>query len=146
MRHVSKALIITMGLLAVSLLSSGVRADDLLIGSFKLPHATSWRGMMLPAGDYTFKLANSQSDVRLLSVQGSKKTLTVLVFPQAACQTCRKGELTLEANGDNRVVSSLELPGYHVDFKGSWSNAEREQQAHKTKMTPEQVAVRVNSN
>jgi hypothetical protein len=148
MRHVSKALIITMGLIAVSLLSSGVRADDLTIGTFKLPHPTSWKGMMLPAGDYTFKLANSQSDVRVLTVQGekSKKTLNMLVFAQAACQNCRKSELTLAVNGDNRAVSSLELPGYHVDFRNSWSSAEREQMARKTRMTPEQVAVQSNSS
>lgn len=147
MRHVSKALVVVMGLLAVSLLSSGVRADELAIGSFKLPHATAWKSTMLPAGEYTFKLARTQSpDTRVLTVEGSKHTLNILVFTQAACQTCRKGELTLSVNGDDRVVTAMELPGYHVDFKSDWSSAQREQQARKTMKHSEQVAAQVNPN
>ena len=146
MRHVSKALLIAMGLLAVSLLSSGVRADDVIIGSFKLPHATAWKSTMLPAGEYTFKLARTQSDARVLTIEGSKHAMNVLVFAQSACQTCRKGELVLAVNGDDRVVTSMELPGYHVDFKSSWTNAQREQQARKSPKASEQVAVQVNQN
>jgi hypothetical protein len=146
MRFVSKGLALAMGLLTVGVLSSGVRADDVMVGSFKLPHTTSWRGMTLPAGDYEFKLARTQSDARMLTVQGSKQTLAVLVFAQDTCQTCRKSELTLDVNGESRVVSSLELPGYHVDFKRSWTKMEREQQARKSPASPEQVAVQVNSN
>lgn len=146
MRHVSKALLIVMGLLVVSLWSSGVRADDVIIGSFKLPHATAWKSTMLPAGEYTFKLARTQSDARVLMIEGSKHAMNVLVFPQSACQTCRKGELVLAVNGDDRVVTSMELPGYHVDFKSSWSSAQREEQARKAPKASEQVAVQVNQN
>lgn len=146
MRFVSKGLMLAVGLIAVGVLSSGVRADDMVAGTFKLPHATAWKGTMLPAGNYAFKLSRTQSDVNILSVQGSKKSLDVLVFTQAACQTCRKSELTLAVNGDNRVVSSIELPGYHMDFTKSWTKAEREQQARKSMSSPEQVAVQNNSN
>jgi hypothetical protein len=146
MRHVSKGLALAVALLAIGVMSSGVRADDMVAGSFKLPHAIAWKGTMLPAGDYRFKLVRTQSDVHVLSVEGSKKALDVLVFAQAACQTCRKSELTLAVNGDSRIVTSMELPGYHVDFKSSWTKAEREEQAHKPMHSPEQVAVQVNPN
>ena len=145
MRYASKALLVAMGLLAVSLMSSGVRADDMVVGTFKLPHATAWKSTMLPAGEYTYKLARTHSsDTRVLTVEGSKHTLNVLVFVEAACQSCRKGELTLSVNGDDRVVTAMELPGYHVDFKSSWSNAQREEMARKSMKHSEQVAVQVN--
>ena len=147
MRHVSKALLVVMGLLAVSLMSSGVRADEMIIGSFKLPHATAWKSTMLPAGEYRFKLARTQSsDTRVLTVEGSKHTMNMLVFAQSACQSCRKGELVLAVNGDDRAVTSMELPGYHVDFKSSRSSAQREEQARKAPKASEQVAVQVNQN
>jgi hypothetical protein len=144
MRYVSKALVIA-GLLAVCMLSSTIRADEAMIGSFKLTHPTRWRGEVLQAGDYTFKMTRKQSDVRLLRVSGPKRTLDVLVFAQSACETCRKGKLTIAVNGENQVVTSLELPGYHVDFNSSWSKAEREEQARKSPAS-EQIAVQVNQN
>ena len=141
MRYVSKALVVA-GLLAVGVLSSAVRANDLMIGSFKLPHPIEWKGTTLPAGNYTFKMVHTQSDARLLTVRGSNKALDVLVFAQSACETCRGAALNL--NSDNRVVNSLDLPGYHVDFTSGWSNAQREQ-ARKSPAS-EQIAVQVNQN
>ena len=146
MRYVSKVLIVVMGLISFGVLSSGVRADDLMIGSFKLPHPTAWKGMVLPAGDYTFKLSHTQTDVSLLSVRGSKQAMNVLIFARSACRTCRSSALTVAVNGDDRAVMSLDLPGYHVDFKSGWSKAEREQQSRKSATPSEQVAVTTNSN
>jgi hypothetical protein len=74
-------------------------------------------------------MVHTQSDARLLTVRGSNKALDVLVFAQSACETCRGAALNL--NSDNRVVNSLDLPGYHVDFTSGWSKAQREQ-AHKS--------------
>jgi hypothetical protein len=141
MRYVSKALVVA-GLLAVGVLSSAVRANDLMICSFKLPHPIEWKGTVLPAGNYTFKMVHTQSDARLLTVRGSKQALDVLVFAQSACETCRGAALNLAS--DNRVVTSMELPGYRVDFTSGWSKAEREQ-ARKSPAS-EQIAVQVNSN
>ena len=145
MRYVSKMLVVVVGLLAVSALSSAVRANDLMIGSFKLTHPIQWRGEVLRAGDYTFKMVRTQSDMRMLTVSSSKQTLDVLVFAQSECQACRKGELTLAVDGGSWIVTSLELPGYHVDFKSSWSKSEREEQARKSPAS-EQIAVQVNQN
>jgi hypothetical protein len=46
---------------------------------------------------------------------------------------------------ENRVVTSLELPGFHVNFNNRHSVSEREEQA-KTPATSEQVAVHVATN
>ena len=143
MRFVSKKFAILAGLLAVGALSACVRADDMYTGSFKLAHPTEWKGKTLPAGEYEFKLARTQSDVHVLMVHGGKQTLNVLVFAQAECKTCRNGQLTLGVDGDNRMVRSMDLPGYHVDFTADWSKTE---QARKSKAPSETVAVRTNSN
>ena len=100
---------------------------------------------MLPAGDYTFKLSRTQTDTNRLSIHGKQKAMDMLVFAQSACETCRNGALELAVNGNNRVVTSLELPGFHVDFK-SLNGAQREQQMGKAPARSEQVAVHIDGN
>jgi hypothetical protein len=146
MRSLSKAFVVTVGLLAIGALSSSVRANNLLIGAFTLPHPTQWNNTVLPAGDYTFKLARTQSNTNLLSVRGATKTLEILVFAQSACETCQGGALKVAVQGDNRNVTSLDLPGFHVNFKAHESAAEKAERLAKTSSPSEQVAVRVGSN
>jgi hypothetical protein len=145
MRNLSKALIVAVGLLAIGISSSSVQAKNLLVGSFTLSQPIQWKNTMLPAGNYTFKLARTQTDTNLLSVHGKNKALDIMIFAQSACETCKKGALQLEMQGSTRVVTSLDLPGFHVDFNGRRSPAEREEMGKAT--TPsEQIAVHVDSN
>ena len=143
MRYLSKAFVIAVGLLAIVLLSSSIRANDVLVGKFTLPHPTQWNNTTLPAGDYTFSVARGQADTKVLSVHGAKQALTMLIFAQSACETCRNGALKVAVQDDNRVVTSLDLPGYHLNFKVRQSAAERGEELAKTPMPSEQVAVRV---
>jgi hypothetical protein len=69
-----------------------------------------------------------------------------MVFAQSACERCQSGALKLAVQGDNRVVTSLDLPGFHMDFKASRSAAQKEEQSHKATAPTEQVAVHVDSN
>jgi hypothetical protein len=146
MRHLCKALVIAVGLFAIGVSSSSVSAKTLMAGTFTLTHPTQWKNTMLPAGNYTFKLAGTQTDTNVLSVRGANQTLDMLVFAQSACETCRNGALKVAVEGDNRVVTSLDLPGFHVDFKGRQSAAETEKQLAKAHASSEQVAVHVDSN
>jgi hypothetical protein len=146
MRHLCKALVIAVGLFAIGVSSSSVSAKTLMAGTFTLTHPTQWKNTMLPAGNYTFKLAGTQTDTNVLSVRGANQTLTMLVFAQSACESCRNGALKMAVEGDNRVVTTLDLPGFHVDFKGSQSAAENEKQLAKAHASSEQVAVHVDSN
>jgi hypothetical protein len=143
MRYLSKAFVIAVGLLAIVLLSSSIRANDVLVGKFTLPHPTEWNNTMLAAGDYTFSVARGQADTKVLSVHGAKQDLAILIFAQSACETCRNGALTVTVQDDNRSVTSLDLPGFHLNFKVRQSAAERGEQLAKTPMPSEQVAVRV---
>ncbi len=146
MRYLSKTFVLVVGLLAIGVLSSSVRANNVLIGTFTLPHPTQWRNTVLPAGDYTFKLARGQADTKVLSVRGAKQTLDILIFDQSACETCRSSALKVAVQGENRVVTSLDLPGFHVNFKVHESAAERGERSAKAPAPSEQVAVHVGSN
>ena len=146
MRSLSKALLVAAGLFAIGAASSQATANTFLAGTFTLAHPTQWKNTVLPAGNYTFKLAHTQSDANLLSVRGDGKTLDVLVFAQSACANCQNADLKIAVNGGNRVVTALDLPGFHVDFNGRRSPAEKEQQLGKKAVSSEQVAVHVDSN
>lgn len=146
MRTLSKAFVIAVGLLVIGVLSSSVNANGVMIGSFTLPHPTQWNNTVLPAGDYTFTLARGQADTKVLSVHGAKLALSILIFAQSACETCTNGALKVAVQDDNRAVTSLDLPGYHLNFKVRQSAAGRGEQLAKTPMPSEQVAVHVSTN
>lgn len=141
MRTLSKALVVAVGLLAIGVLSSSVFANSLMVGTFKLSHATQWNGTLLPAGEYQFKLTRTQTDVSMLTISGEKQTLNVMVFAQSACETCKTEALKMMVQGDNRIVTAMDLPGYHLEFK-----APRTESAGKEDASPwvEQVSVHVN--
>src|SRR5579863_4928984 len=115
MRYLSKVFIVAVGLLAIGGISSSLRADDMLVGSFTLHHPAQWNKTVLPAGTYKFKLVRTQTDAKMLLVSGAKQSINLYVFAQSACETCRNAALTLAVQGDHRVVTSLSLPGFHVD-------------------------------
>jgi hypothetical protein len=143
MRILSKAFVIAVGLLVIGVLSSSVSANGVMIGSFTLPHPTQWNNTVLPAGDYTFSVARGQADTKVLSVRGAKQALRILIFAQSACETCTNGALKVAVQDDSRAVTSLDLPGYHLNFKVRQSAAGRGEQLAKTPMPSEQVAVHV---
>lgn len=146
MRYLSKILVVAIGLLAIGGISSSVRANDMLVGSFTLHHPTQWNKTMLPAGTYKFKLVRTQTDANMLVVSGEKQTMDIYVFAQSACETCRNAGLTLEVQGDHRVVTSLSLPGFRVDFSARGSLVDAKAQPDNATPYSEQIDVRVNPN
>lgn len=146
MRSLSKYFIVAVAVLATGLVSSSVRANNVLVGNFTLPHATQWNDTVLPAGDYTFKLSRTQSNADLLVVQGAKQTVSVFVYGESACETCREASLNLEVRNDHRFVNSLELAGFHVNFKVAKPAGAAGEELVKTPKATEQVAVHVASN
>jgi hypothetical protein len=146
MRYLSKILVVVVAALAIGGLSSAVRANDMLLGSFTLHHPTQWKNTMLPAGTYKFKLVRTQTDANLLVVTGAKQSLDIYVFAQSACDTCRTAGLTLAVQGDNRVVTGLNLPGFHVDFSVRGSLVDAKAEMGQAPVSTEQIDVRVNHN
>jgi hypothetical protein len=146
MRNLSKIFVIAVGLLAIGVTSSAVLANSELVGSFTLTQPTQWKNTTLPAGNYRFTLARTQTDTNLLKVRGQKKALDILVFAQSACETCSTGALKVAVAGNDRVITSMELPGFHMDFNGGRSEAQKEEMSRKAPAASEQVAVHVDSN
>jgi len=143
MRIFSRALVVVVGLLCIGVLSSSVLADNLMVGTFKLSHPTRWNGKLLPAGDYQFKLTRAQWDVNMLVISGEKQSLNVMVFAQSACESCKSEALRTMVQGDSRIVTSLDLPGYHLEFKNPRMEEAKETTSD-TSSWVEQVAIHVN--
>ena len=141
MKYLSKVLVVAIVLLAVGTLSSSIRADESPVGKFKLLHPTKWNNTLLPAGDYT--LSRTGAAPNLLFVRGEKQTLYVTISGKLDCRTCRKELLNLLVQDDNRFVTSLDMAGFHVDFKVR--QADREELG-KAPAQSEQVAVHVDPN
>lgn len=146
MRYLSKALVVAIALFAIVGTSSFVRANDMLVGSFTLNHPTQWNKTMLPAGTYKFKLVRTQTDANMLVVTGQKQSMDIYVFAQSACETCRSAGLTIEVQGDHRAITSLRLPGFHVDFSTRESLVDAKAQSEHVTPYSEQIDVRVNPN
>ena len=145
MRSLPKVLVVMFGLFALVFSGVAVRANNLREGSFTLQHPTEWNNTVLPAGDYTFEVARTQTNAKLLVVHGAKRSLNVLIYGESACMTCRNSSLNLEVHGNNRAVSSMELSGFHVNFKLKQSAREKEEMS-KIPASNEQVAVQTDSN
>lgn len=151
MRNLSKALVVAVGLLSIGGWSSTARAGD-RAASFTLSHPIQWKNTTLPAGDYKLSLVSSAADSKLLVVQGARQSIQMLVPTQSQCEQCRNGMLSVAVQGDTRIVTALDLPGYHVDFKNSMSAAQREQLANASRTSKpskpanEQMAVQTDPN
>jgi hypothetical protein len=146
MRNLSKVFVIAVGLLAIGVTSSSVFANSEMVGSFTLNAPAQWKNTTLPAGEYRITMARTDTDTNLLKVRGQKRALDILVFAQSACENCRKSALQLAVVGNNRVVTSMDLPGFHMNFNGNRSAAQKEQMSRKAPATTEQVAVQLRSN
>jgi hypothetical protein len=133
MRNLLKTFVVTVGLLFIGVLSSSVHANELpkpvgndkVIGSFTLAHPTQWNNTMLPPGDYTFTVTRGLADKNVLSVQGAKQGFTMFVSSQSECKACTKVALRVAVQDDSRVVTSLEMPGFHLNFKNRQSASQR---------------------
>ena len=116
MRNLYRALLFAIGL-TFGLAASSAFAAPMVVGAFTLSRPAVWNGTMLPAGDYQFRMTPTQSDTNMLVVTGNKQTLNVLVFAHNTCESCKSVALKMTVQGDSRIISSMDLPGYHLDFK-----------------------------
>jgi hypothetical protein len=145
MRYLSKILVVAVGMLTIGGLYSSVRANDMLDGTFTLSRPTQWNKTLLPAGTYQFKLVRTQTDANMLVVSGAKLSMSIYVFAQAACETCRNAALTLQVQGARRVITALSLPGFHVDFSSRTALVDAKEQADNSTPYSEQIDIQVGS-
>ena len=148
MRFLTKVVCLAAGLFAIGLASSSVRANDLAMGSFTLHHAARWNSTTLPAGNYAFRLARTQSGANLMMIQGEKQSMTVIVYGESDCRTCQSPSLNLEDRRGNSYVTSMELAGYHMNFKINETARAREEEMAKTRARSQsqQMAIHADDN
>ena len=144
MRTLSRALVVAVGLLSIGMLSSSAYANTLMSGTFTLNRPTQWNGAMLPAGEYQFKMTTGQTDANTLVITGGKQTLSLLVYAHNACESCKTVTLKMTVQGDSRVVTSMDLPGFHLDFKKPRMENAQEASAD-TSSWVEQISAQVDS-
>jgi hypothetical protein len=147
MRFLVKASLVAAGLFAIGALSSNVSANNAMSGTFTLSQPTEWKNNMLPAGNYTIHMARSDSDTSVLRVRGPKQapSFNIMVPAQAACESCKSGALKLAMQGKTRAVTSMDLPGYHMDFQLGQPMGDRREMG-KAPAASEQVAVHMDQN
>jgi hypothetical protein len=143
MRNLSRALVFVVALLLIGALSSSIFANNLPEGKFTLTHPTRWNGALLPGGVYQFMMTRTPTDANMLVISGQKQTLSVLVFAQSACDSCKTEALRMTVEGDNRIVTSMDLPGYHLDFKAPRTESAAKEGTNNSSSWTEQVAVQV---
>jgi hypothetical protein len=147
MRNLSKFLTVAVGILAIGLFSTSASANSgALAGTFTLARPTQWDKTMLPAGNYTFILNRTQTEnVNLLEVRGEKQKFTMYVRGEWACEACQNAKLYLAPQGSQFVVTSMDMAGFHANFKVRQPAGAREELA-KMPQRSEQIAVHVDPN
>jgi len=146
MRHMSKYLVLAIALFAIAFVSSSVSANEALSGKFTLPHATQWDNTVLPAGSYTFTLAHSQTqNLNVLSVQGKNRKVNLFVHGEWGCESCQTAKINLDLRGDRYAVTSMDVAGFHANFKVRQPNGATEDLVKNPK-PGEQIAIQVNQN
>ena len=145
MRYLSRILVVAVAFLAIAGIGSSVRANDMMAGTFTLHHPAQWNKTLLPAGTYKFKLVRTQTDANMLVVSGEKQSMDIYVFAHSACETCKNAGLTIEVQGDHRAVTSLSLPGFHVDFSSRGTLVDAKAQADNSTPYSEQIDISVSS-
>jgi hypothetical protein len=148
-RFLTKFSLLAAALLAVALMSSSVRANDLPTGRFTLTQSAQWNNTLLPAGSYTIQMRRTLSTSTLLVVRGEKESIAMLVNSGTLCGgNCGEGSINMVSLGDLNVVTSINIAGLHGNFEIRKSARQREEEMAKNNHKPssEQMAVHVDSN
>lgn len=147
MRFLTKISLLAAALMAVALLSTSVRANDLLTGRFTLTQSAQWNNTLLPAGSYTIQMRRTLSTSNLLVVRGEKESVAMLISSGTPCVNCGAGSINMVSLGDLKVVTSIDIAGIHENFKIKESAKQREEELAKNrKPSSEQIAIHVDSN
>ena len=117
------------GLVAIGTIVSRTAAQSSSAqGSFTLPYEVNWKGVVLPAGDYTFSL-ESRALPAMVTVRGPNGGAFIMATALANNKTDERSSLTVEERGSTRFVRELNLA--ELDLSISYSmpkipNSEKE--------------------
>ena len=140
MQSKSRLYLIAVFALAVSISASAAHAQIRSAGTFTLPHQTRWNGVSLAAGNYTFQVEDTLSNVMVIRLRGEHQTAQFMVVPNR--DSSNRSEMTLEVRNGNSYVTSFEVPGFAAGFHIQPTAAEKESVAsvHKSEQISVQTA------
>jgi hypothetical protein len=97
------------GLVAIGIFVSRTAAQSSSArGSFTLPYEVNWKGVVLPAGDYTFSL-ESRALPAMVTVRGPNGGAFIMATVLDNRKTDQDSSLTIEERGSTRFVRELYL-------------------------------------
>jgi len=139
--------LVVFSLFAISLGASSARANDTMVGKFTFLHPTQLNNIVLPAGEYSFRLTRVQGqNVQLLTIRVADQKINFTLHGQRACENCQQPSLNVTVHGQRYVVSSIDVPGLHADFDVPPQSGAREEELAKAPRSSEQVAVQFDQN
>ena len=101
--------IAVVGLVAIGAFVSRAAAQSSSArGSFTLPYEVNWKGVVLPAGDYTFSL-ESRALPAMVNVRGPNGGAFIMATVLYNKKTDERSSLTIEERGSTRFVRELYL-------------------------------------
>jgi hypothetical protein len=123
-RSLKLAVAVGVAVLATSFTANLAKAGDSSIaykGTFTLPFEAHWGSLVLPAGEYSFKIDDQTPNNTIAVTSGNRYLGFVLIGSITDQPTAGKSELVAVSTGDAYSVSTLRLQGdgerdYVVEF------------------------------
>ncbi|HZP32451.1 MAG TPA: hypothetical protein VFB23_03725 [Candidatus Acidoferrales bacterium] len=88
---------------------TGANAQAVFAGNVSLPHAVRWGQTMLPAGNYSIRIASFNSPAATIHSTDGKIAAFVLMGTRQDGES-GPSSLTIVTRGNERTVASLNLP------------------------------------
>jgi hypothetical protein len=92
----------------LTFLPSSAMAED-ASGKFTIKHPVRWGAVVLPAGDYTYKLEHHASDLLLVRASGGQPGFLVMANSISTMDTLQPDRLVLQRSGSEWYVSAILL-------------------------------------
>ena len=114
-RHCKLFTKVSVAALALGALATSGKAQNAYQGKFTLPFETHWGGATLPAGDYTFTLASTDSPYRLY-IHGQAGNAIIMASAADKKAVSRHAQLNLVDIADVQNVETFEVPELGLTF------------------------------
>jgi hypothetical protein len=106
-RYPTSLMLVLGVLIAASVFTSAANAQPRFVGKFTLPYEVNWGQATLPAGEYFIRM-DSMGPAKVSSANGARTVFTKP--PILADNEQGSTHLTITAQGNKRIVRSLNLP------------------------------------
>jgi hypothetical protein len=106
--HSTKPMLLVAVLMAICSFTVAANAQSQFVGNFTLPYEVQWNHAVLPAGEYTIRLASKPGPAVVSATNGSRSIYTA--FPIIAGSGKGGASLLITIVGHQHTVRSMNLP------------------------------------